>query len=433
MLAVSFKLLATADLHIGRRPTRLKDEEAGRFSAAKMWERIVERAIQEDVAAVLLAGDVVDHQNRFFEAAGPLERGLRRLSAESIPTFAVSGNHDWDVLPRIQQSVSGDALTLIGRDGVWEEQILRRGGSPVARLQGWSFPQERVVTSPFGTYEAPPDDGLPSIGMLHCDLDQPASSYLPVSRAELKRQHVSFWLLGHIHACMLDERAPGPPLLYPGSPQAMDPGEGGAHGPWLLEVHGPRRVTASQLVLSPVRYDYCEVDLSGAHSQSELDERLFAAVRASLHKAVEECADLARLVLRVRLIGETRAAGSVAELKARLNELELPVGDATAAVDHVIDDTRPEIDLESRSRRKDLTGILARLLLDLDSPGVGTVDPAVRKLLVRAQASVQQAYQSPTYAVVGGEAPADLAEGRARVSRQAWKLMRKLVEQEATA
>jgi hypothetical protein len=46
---------------------------------------------------------------------------------------------------------------------------------------------------------------------------------------------------------------------------------------------------------------------------------------------------------------------------------------------------------------------------------------------------VQQAYQSPTYAPVGGEAPADLAESRGRLSRQAWKLMRKLVEQEATA
>ena len=45
MIAVALKFLVTADLHIGRRPTRLTDEEAGRFSAARMWERIVEQAI----------------------------------------------------------------------------------------------------------------------------------------------------------------------------------------------------------------------------------------------------------------------------------------------------------------------------------------------------------------------------------------------------
>ena len=216
---MSLKLLATADLHIGRRPTRLPEEEAGRFSAARMWERIVERAIEEKVAAVLLAGDVVDHHNRFFEAVGPLERGLRRLEAAGIPTVAVAGNHDWDVLPRIQHSV-GAALRLLGRDGLWEETVLKRDGSPVVRLQGWSFPQEHVRTSPLMAYSAPVDDGLPTIGMLHCDLDQPASSYVPVARAELKRQPVSFWLLGHIHGFLLDETLPGAPLLYPGSPQA---------------------------------------------------------------------------------------------------------------------------------------------------------------------------------------------------------------------
>lgn len=430
---MSLKLLATADLHIGRRPTRLGDEEAGRFSAAKMWERIVERAIQEEVAAVLLAGDVVDHHNRFFEAAGPLERGLRRLAIAAIPTFAVAGNHDWDVLPRIQQSVGGDALTLLGRDGAWEETVLRRNGSPLARLHGWSFPQEHVRTSPLSAYAPPLDDGLPTIGMLHCDLDQAASAYVPVTRAELKRQPVSIWLLGHIHGYMVDAALPGPPLLYPGSPQAMDPGEVGTHGPWLIEVQGPRRVNVRQLALSPVRYELCEVDLSGAQTQADLDQRLFDSVRAALRKAVEECADLARLVLRLRLVGETRAAESLADWRQRIDDLEVSEGDASARIDLVIDDTRPEIDLQSRSRRKDLTGLLARLLLELESPGAETPDPAVQKLLLRVHGSVQQAYQSPTYALLGGESPADLEASRTRVGRQAWKLMRKLVEQEAFA
>jgi len=275
--------------------------------------------------------------------------------------------------------------------------------------------------------------------MLHCDLDHAASAYVPVTRAELKHQPVSFWLLGHIHGFMLDEALPGPPLLYPGSPQAMDPGEVGTHGPWLIEVEGPRRIKAKQLALSPVRYEWCEVDLSGATTQAELDQRLFDGVRASLQKASAECADLARLVLRLRLVGETRAAESLADWKERLKDLDVPgAGDASAVIDRVIDDTRPEIDLQSRSRRKDLTGLLARLLLELESPGAETPSPAVQKaavqkLLLRVHASVQQAYQSPAYVPLGGEAPAEDEANRTRVGRQAWKLMRKLVEQEASA
>ncbi len=430
---MSLKLLATADLHIGRRPTRLREDEAARFSAAKMWERIVERAIQEQVAAVLLAGDVVDHHNRFFEAAGPLERGLRRLAAASIPTFAVAGNHDWDVLPRIQQSVGGGALTLLGRDGAWEEKVLRHDGKPLVRIHGWSFPQEHVKTNPLAAYVPSPDDGLPTIGLLHCDLDQAASRYVPVTRAELKRQPVAFWLLGHIHGFVFDETPPGPPLLYPGSPQAMDPGEIGTHGPWLLEVHGPRRVSVKQLALSPVRYEMCEVDVTGLEGQIDFDRRLYQAARGALCRALDDCRELARLVLRTRLVGEARIGDYLTDWKSRLCDHEVPEGEASATIDHVIDDTRPPIDLQSRSRRKDLTGLLARVLLELESPGSEVADPAVQKLLLRIQGAVEQVHRSPTYALVGAAAPADLEASRARVGRQAWRLMRKLVEQEASA
>ena len=118
--------------------------------------------------------------------------------------------------------------------------------------------------------------------------------------------------------------------------------------------------------------------------------------------------NLARLVLRVRLVGETPAAAALADWKSRLDELKVPEGEALAIIDHVIDETRPPIDLESRSRRKDLTGLLARLLLELESPGSEPPDPGVQKLLVRVHAAVQQAYRSATYALVDGESPADL-------------------------
>ena len=59
---MSTKILATADIHVGRRPSKVPDEEdARRFSSARIWEAIVDRAIAEEVDLVALSGDVIDH------------------------------------------------------------------------------------------------------------------------------------------------------------------------------------------------------------------------------------------------------------------------------------------------------------------------------------------------------------------------------------
>lgn len=71
---MTVRLLATGDIHIGRRPMRIRDAElAERASAARMWEDIVSRAVFERADVVLLSRDIVDHDNRFYEATGPLE------------------------------------------------------------------------------------------------------------------------------------------------------------------------------------------------------------------------------------------------------------------------------------------------------------------------------------------------------------------------
>src|SRR5690606_27261923 len=55
------KLLCAADLHMGRRPSRLPPTwSGGAVGPATAWAALVERARAERVDAVLLAGDVVD-------------------------------------------------------------------------------------------------------------------------------------------------------------------------------------------------------------------------------------------------------------------------------------------------------------------------------------------------------------------------------------
>ena len=67
---------------------------------------------------MLLAGDVVEQEDDFYEAYGDLRRGVDRLAAAGVPVLGVSGNHDVQVLPRLADAVPG--FRLLGRGGAWE-------------------------------------------------------------------------------------------------------------------------------------------------------------------------------------------------------------------------------------------------------------------------------------------------------------------------
>lgn len=62
------KLLAAADLHLGRALGGVPSQWAEQYSPRHAWTALIDEAVSRKVDAVLLAGDVVDRQNRFFEA-----------------------------------------------------------------------------------------------------------------------------------------------------------------------------------------------------------------------------------------------------------------------------------------------------------------------------------------------------------------------------
>lgn len=400
------KILVTADLHIGRRPTRLPPSvNCGPLSCAQCWTSIVEHAIAERVDLVLLAGDVVDAQNRFYEATGPLEAGVRRLGREGIRTVAVAGNHDYDVLPSLTRGL-GEDFRLLGRGGRWDSYTHENGdGRPLLRVHGWSFQSGHHRDDPLGGYDLENDGRAPVLGLLHADLDQPGSAYAPVRSADLRSRQVDFWLLGHVHAPVLRDEG-GSPILYPGSPQAMDPGETGAHGAWMVEIDGGRRFTARPVALSRVRYDTVEVAVDGVRDLGELNRRVSDAVDAHLRAVVEEgCGPLRWLSCRLRLTGATplhRALDD--EFAARVGEMELVHGDVCAIVERVRVATRPERDLADLSRGHDAPAEVARLLLALEgvSGGRRPSEPA-DELLAAAKRTVGDLAQSGTYRLLPPE------------------------------
>lgn len=423
------KILCTGDLHIGRRPSQTPTfVDSRRCSCAAAWDALVDYAIAERVDAVLMSGDVVDRNNRFYEAFGPLERGLKRLAQAEIDTFAVAGNHDYDVLPRLVDTVGHQRFHLVGRGGQWEKVPLRRNGRTLLEVHGWSFPHEYVSYNPLQTYHLLRNDSVPTLGLLHADIDQPASRYAPVPLADLQHVPIDLWHLGHVHRPLFYEQDGSPLIFYPGCPQAMDPGETGLRGAWLLNLDGgrPSRVAVP---LSAVRYDIITVDMSGAERENEIEQRVLQALKAHLAcVSAESGPRLECLCCRLRLIGRTRLHRQLPQFCAPLLEetFEIRDGSVRAHVEKLLYETRPAYDLHDLARGSDPPGVLARLLLALDS---GTLDEKYDTLLQKARNCMAMVYAQKEYGSLSADGEPDAEAARTQLLQQGYLLLDTLLAQ----
>ena len=381
------RLLCTGDLHLGRYPSRVPTGQR-ELTVASVWEELVEYAVTQEVDAVVLTGDVVDRENRFYESFGPLQRGLQRLAERHIDSVAVAGNHDFDVLPRMSDVLDTDHFTLLGRGGKWESYYLEREGEVRCRLLGWSFPTEHYARSPFDSLDYH-DEEVPTLGLLHADYEQPHSQYAPVTSAELERHPIHGWLLGHVHKpgrLELDRFA-----LYPGSLQALDPGEEGRHDPWLIEVTPGGEVREDQVSVSTVRYDTIPVDVSEVDGKETFEQTVIQALRNRLRELAHEQEKLKQVSFRLEYQGNTPLYQQLEEYSRQItSDLTVPFGEATAVVDDVVVAAHPPLDLSELAKGNDPPGVLADLLLSLEQAQEGG-DQALVQDAIQALASVYNA------------------------------------------
>ncbi len=98
-------ILAIGDIHLGTRPASVpiddSDINPDKLTPEAALDQATSYAIDNQVDAVLFAGDVVESKNARYEALRPLERCIARLQENSISVIGVAGNHDIEALPRL--------------------------------------------------------------------------------------------------------------------------------------------------------------------------------------------------------------------------------------------------------------------------------------------------------------------------------------------
>jgi DNA repair exonuclease SbcCD nuclease subunit len=361
------KLLLSGDIHLGRTSTRLPGSlEQDTGSAATAWHRLVDQALAQEVDLVCLSGDLIDAGNRFWEALGPVEEGVRKLGEQGITTLAVSGNHDHEVLPRLVDALGSPWLRQLGRGGAWQRHLHPGSDRPLVAVDGWSFPQTYVSQDPTRSYE-PSDPGVPILVLVHGELDIPGSPYAPLDRGTMQALPVEGWILGHNHNPPGERQDNGAaPILYVGTPQALDPSEYGLHGPWIAEIGPGGLRDLRQIPGSDVRYETLRVDLTGVDQEEAFESAVLSRLEERVSEIASEAGPLRFLSLRVELAGETEIASRLPRLGANLSEMERHARDFLVGVDKTEITATTPIDLRAYAQRDTPPGILARLLLELD-------------------------------------------------------------------
>lgn len=378
------RLLLTGDLHIGRSSSRMPDSvRRDDVRVATAWNRIVDLAIAEQVRVVCLSGDVADQDNKFWEAIGPLERGINRLAEARIRTVAVAGNHDHDVLGRLADQLPREHFTLLGRGGKWERITIEQNGGCALHIDGWSFPRQQVHNDPLNSYDLASDPNTPILGIVHGDLDVATTPYAPLDLARLQGLPPAGWLLGHIHAHRLVGKDGRPWVLYPGSPQALDPGETGPHGPWLVEITLATIGLPEHRPLSSVWYGQCQVDLTSTSEETEIEGTVLDGIRKKATTiATKAGPHLMHISLRLRLVGSTPVSHRALEVMTQqvVEDLSLPIGNASVGVEAIEVDTVAPINLVEHAKSHSAPGALSRLLLGMEQEEVsGEIADLIRQ------------------------------------------------------
>src|SRR5690606_2670603 len=186
---------------------------------------------------------------------------------------------------------AADSFHMLGQGGQWERHTIRREGRPVLHIDGWSFPQRHVRQNPLDSYAAfvtNRTDDAPVLVLLHTDLDQRDSPYGPVMSRQLEEHSCDFWLFGHIHLPHHRKLDNGAHFLYPGSPMALDSGESGQHGPWLLTFDGRALSDLHQRPLSRIRYETLSIALDDIHEPDAVQTHIVTELKAALARQITD-------------------------------------------------------------------------------------------------------------------------------------------------
>lgn len=279
------KFLHAADVHLDSPLRGLESYDGApaeriRLATRRAFENLVELAIAEQVAFVLLAGDLYDGDWQDYNTGLYLVRQMARLREAGIRVITIAGNHDAHN-KMTRRLPLPDNVTMLNHDA--PQSLHLRDFDVMVHGQGFST---QAVIEDLSQHYPQAVRGLYNIGLLHTCAggDERHGRYAPCTVQGLVSKGYDYWALGHVHTRQTLNREPF--IAFPGNTQGRHAREVGPKGCLLVSIAEGTPPVVDFRRLDVVRWEVCEVDATNAASEEDLADA--AASRLADLLAVED-------------------------------------------------------------------------------------------------------------------------------------------------
>ena len=344
MMGKTFKFIHCADLHLGARFKGLSSIDSAtaerlRSSVFDSFSRIIDKAIENRVDALIISGDLYDDSNELPSTRIWLSQQLSRLS---IPVLICRGNHDsstsWDYAIDYPENVH-----VFGT----EPESIHLGDD--VEIIGASFAEQHETRNLATLIQGDPDRF--TIGCIHCDIESVTEgySYSPCTVSDLRGRSVDYWALGHIHKRNVVSEEPY--IVYSGNIQGRSFKETGPKGAYLVTINSKKVTGLDFISTQGYIWKDIKVDITGREFNS-----VMAELRTLLGRST-----IARITF-------TGTGNLDAMLRTSLEDVSRSISETTGAIVSSIElRTSPAIDLDSRAKGKDMGSAIIRSGRDMEA------------------------------------------------------------------
>jgi len=358
------RFIHAADIHLDSALHGLERYEGApveeiRSATRRAFDNLIALAIDEEVAFVLLVGDLYDGDWKDYNTGLYFVERMGRLREAGIRVFIVMGNHD--AASQITKHLGlPDNVTLFSTKH--PEQILLEDLNVAVYGQGFAT---RAVTDDLSQAYPQGDPQLFNIGLLHTCLDgKPGHEpYAPCSVDGLRSKGYQYWALGHVHN--REEVSQDPWIVFPGNIQGRHIRELGPKGCTLVTVENGEIAEVEHRDLDVMRWSLCELDVSVSESVDDIYEQ----VRESLQSA-SDAAEGRPVAVRLVLQGACSAHSTLhADRERWIQEyraLATGLGGTGIWLEKVSIKTRPSVSVDEVLERGDALSGLLRAISDME-------------------------------------------------------------------
>lgn len=342
------KFLLFSDLHLDAKFSRVEPNVARslRLSLRAALRRILALARDEQVDAVFCAGDLYEHE-RFTPATANF---LKEEFSRAAPTrvFLAPGNHDWygpeSIYAKEQWSSNVHVFTRDHLEPVsLADGLTLWGAAHCAPANTGGFLKEFRAQG----------DGL-QIALFHGSeesfLPQQESGkrpHAPFRSDQIKETRLAHAFVGHFH-----QPRDADLYTYAGNPSPLGFGESGARGAVIVELSSEGTLARTRHSMACSAFHDLDLDVSGALTLEDLQERLRAAIDPAWTEDVN-----GPTVVRASLRGEIHQ-----DMDVRGDDL----ASAVTGVDALLVDLaglRPAYDIEAIKEQPTVRGQFVRDVL----------------------------------------------------------------------